>query len=481
MAKKITIQHWYTTGSTTAPNDLVNGEIAISHTPENEAIFIKPRQEAGKPLEEIKFIPEVRIRKMFEEAGIGSNDVITGLSKQLSDHIEVTGAVSRLGHVSLVEGDVEDITGYTIGEAAASYHTHGQYLEKKSLDTTKGFQKTQGLSGNPDSYGVKAGTGITVDSNGVSIREEYQGKIASGVTAYGWGDHKNEGYAKNDDLTAHTTNGNIHVTKKQKDTWDDAANVVSSSAETWNETITKVNTSATTWNVAAERINSFMDSEQIEGAVDTLKEIQQFLDGTGSTVQTLLDNLNELTTDVENNTTAITKNINNITSISGDVKTISGRVDTLSTNVENVFINFVQSVTSTGSNIKAEKKGTTEKSYEISHTGPASATTKFEGTTTTGLAFGDSFKVVSNLGYDANGHVVTSATTASTFTLPELPTATTSQLGVSKLKEGDLSTITSAVESEAAASYHFHSQYVKFTDLEEFGGTTPLVISCGTY
>mgnify|MGYP007130666666 CR=1 FL=1 len=109
----------------------------------------------------------------------------------------------------------------------------------------------------------------------MSIDAENQGKIASGVTAFGWGDHATKGYAKNNDLTSHTNNDDIHVTTNDKEKWNETTTKVNASAATWNETTTKVNTSATTWNVAAERINSFMDSEQIEGAVDTLKEIQQ--------------------------------------------------------------------------------------------------------------------------------------------------------------------------------------------------------------
>ena len=486
MAKKITIQHLYTTGSTApAASALTLGEIAIATSAGTEAIFIKNSTGGTVDFPTRKQIVEYVDLKT---KGIATSGEIESLDNKITDHITGDTATDvKLGHVKLMGGDLDWATGNTItvGEAAASQHTHGQYLEKASLNLSNGGLKyTIGLDGKPGTYGVKAGTGITVDANGVSIDSSYQTKINNGDIAHSWGNHASAGYAKNNDLTSHTGSADIHVTTGDKEKWNETTTKVNASAATWNETATKVNTSATTWNVAAERINSFMDSEQIEGAVDTLKEIQQFLDGTGSTVQTLLDNLNELTTDVENNTSAITKNTNNITAISGDVKTISGRVDTLSTNVENIFENFVQTVTGTGSNIKVEEKGITEKSYEISHT-PAS--TQASAITVTNsnevISFGSTFDIVNKIAYDANGHVVSGST--QTLTLPNLLTATTDNYGVVKLKSGELTLVDELINEDssktAAGVAHGHTEYVKLTDLYSGNTSSNITISCGTY
>ena len=437
MAKKITIQHLYTTTGTTAPNDLINGEIAISHKSGSEAIFIKPRQESGQALEEIKFIPEVRIRKMFEEAGIGSNN-------NVADHIATSGDTRQIGHVSLVSGDVENIAEYKTGEAAAAYHTHGQYLEKRLLSTDKGFEKTPGLNGGPSSYGIKAGTGIAVDSNGVSIISDYQTNITNGATAYSWGDHKTEGYAKNTDLTtlrnsvtAHTGNTDIHVTTKDKNAW----------------------------NKAKSDIDAFMvAAESGTTALDTLKEIQDFLTSDSGTVQTLLDNLSALTDTVSGNTDSISvlnADVNTLKSESGEhIKTLIG-----------------------DDHIKAEKLPGVSQQWGLAHKSASTQASAITATnTTTGLSFGSEFKIVNNIGYDKNGHVVSGST--QTLTLPDLPTADADTAGIVKIQYGAL-----GIEEEllpqstgiAADVSHYHTQYVKYNDLTNYNGSEPLVISCGSY
>lgn len=450
MAKKITIQHLYTTSGTTAPTGLTNGEIAISHTPENEAIFLKPRQEAGKAAEEIKFIPEVRIKKMFEEAGIGSNDVITGLSSQLNMHIGTSGDTGIFGHVQLVSGNVQNITEYKVGLAASPYHTHGQYLEENSLNKDKGFQMSPGLNGGPNSYGVKAGAGITVDANGVSINDEYQGKIASGVTAYGWGNHAEKGYAKNDDLTAlrnsvtaHTGNTEIHVRVEDKNAWNKAKSDIDA------------------FMIAAESGNT---------ALDTLKEIQDFLTSDKGTVQTLLDNFSVLTDTVSGNTDDIASLKQNFEG-NGTVTVLQNDVQR---KVETIDVSGNLSAVTGTTSIGNYKK------YTITHTTAGTQASEITATnTTTGLSFGSEFKIVDKIGYDANGHVVTGST--QTLKLPTIPAATISTTGVVSLKGGDLSTVATVVNGQAAASCHSHSQYVKFTDLSNNPNSDSIIISCGTY
>ena len=431
MAKKITIQHLYTTSGTTAPTGLIEGEIAISHKSGSEAIFLKPREESGQALEEIKFIPEVRIRKMFEEAGIGSNN-------NVADHIATSGDTSKIGHVRLVSGDVENIAEYKTGEAAAAYHTHGQYLEESLLNTDKGFQKTPDLNGGPSSYGIKAGTGIAVDSNGVSINDEYQTKITNGATAYDWGNHASVGYAKNIDLTAHTGNTEIHVTKTQKEAWD----------------------------TASSAITAFLDNNAaISGAVDTLREINEYLTGTGTSVETLLETLDDLTDAVSGNT-------DSISDLNTDVNMLK---DNSASYIKTLFGD---------DHIKVEKlTGTTTQAWALTHKPASTQESAITATnTTTGLSFGSAFTIVDKIGYDANGHVVSGST--QTLTLPNLPAANEDTAGIVKIKSGAL-----GIEHEllpnptgiAADVCHYHTQYVKYFDLSDYKGTEPLVISCGTY
>ena len=445
MTRKITIQHLYTTTGTTAPTDLINGEIAISHKSGSEAIFIKSREpEAGGAPEEIKFIPEVRIRKMFEEAGIGSNDVVTGLSKQLSNHIAVSGDTSSFGHVRLVSGDVENIAEYKTGEAAAAYHTHGQYLEERLLNTNKGFQYTPALGDIPKSYSVKAGTGISVDSNGVSINDEYQGKIASGATAYGWGSHKDAGYADNNDLTAlrnnvtaHTGNTTVHITGEER----------------------------TNWNNAANRINTFLDVETgATAALDSLHEIQEYLTGSGNSVNTLLESLNNLTDTVSGNT-------DDIRSLSGDV-----------TNLKDKSVDYIKTLNG-DNHIKADKLPGVSQTWVLTHNSASTENTAITATNdTTGLSFGSEFKIVDKIGYDANGHVVSGSTQV--LKLPIVPQASSGISGIVTTTYGDLKDYTDIPTKSqlyyAAHRNHTHSQYVSFTDLS--GNTGDIItISCGTY
>lgn len=445
MAKKITIQHLYTTGSTTAPTGLIEGEIAISHKSGSEAIFIKERPaEPGKTPEEIKFIPEVRIKKMFEEAGIGSNDVITGLSKQLSDHIDVSGDTSNFGHVRLVSGGVENIAEYKTGEAAAAYHTHGQYLEESLLNTNKGFQYTPALGDIPKSYSVKAGTGINVDSNGVSINDEYQGKIASGATAYGWGDHKTAGYADNNDLTAlrndvtaHTSNTTVHVTQEEK----------------------------TDWNAAVKRINTFLDVETgATEALDSLHEIQEYLTGSGNSVNTLLESLNNLTDTVSGNT-------NSISGLSLDVTTLIDE-----------SANYIKTLGG-DKHIKVGKLPGVSQTWIITHNSASTENATITATNdTTGLSFGSEFKIVDKIGYDANGHVVSGSTQV--LKLPVIPQASSGISGIVTTTYGDLKDYTDIPTKSqlyyAAHRNHTHSQYVRLADLN--GNTGDIItISCGTY
>lgn len=98
------------------------------------------------------------------------------------------------GHVKLATGDLKNV-GYTEGVAAASSHSHSQYLTgytESYKGTISGVTAGDGLKGGgTKSSGVTGvtlnvgeGTGITVTADAVSISAEYQNKIASGASAY---------------------------------------------------------------------------------------------------------------------------------------------------------------------------------------------------------------------------------------------------------------------------------------------------------
>lgn len=101
---------------------------------------------------------------------------------------------------------------------------------------------------------------------------------------------KADAAATKTELTTHTTDGNIHVTAEQK----------------------------TNWQNATDAINAFLaDNAASNTALDTLKEIQDFLTSDDGTVETLLK-------DVAQNKEDISTNASNIDDVSGRVDTLEG-------------------------------------------------------------------------------------------------------------------------------------------------------------
>ena len=424
MAKKITIQHLYTTTGTTAPTGLIEGEIAISHATGSEAIFLKN----DKNDNEVKFIPKTQIESLISAAtsGLATDVNISALTTDLTSHKNLKGSENKgstltFGHVTLVSGDISGITGHNDGLAASGYHTHGQYLTGVTGDSGQSIVSI-----------IKDGVATIGLTTGIT------NQISSGATAYGWGNHANAGYAKNNDLTAHTNSGDIHVTKEQKNAWD----------------------------TASSAITAFLDNNAaISGAVDTLREINEYLTGTGTSVETLLETLDDLTNTVSGNTDDITSLKGSVTGLQTDVQS---KVETI-----DVVGNLSAVVTST---INEPKK------YTITHTAASDQTSAITATNTaTGFSFGSNFSFVNRIGYDKNGHVVSGST--QTLTLPDLPTADADTAGIVKIQYGAL-----GIEEEllpqstgvAADISHYHTQYVKFTDLGSNTDGT-ITISCGTY
>lgn len=426
MAKKITIQHYYTTGSS-APDTtaLTYGEIAMATKTGDEAIFFKNQSN-----EIVSFISSGKTLNLITEktSGITSDENFIAHKNSLAKEFVLKPGTTQFnkddaGHVLLVGGDLIYNTGETVvdGIAASPYHFHSQYLT-----------------------GVTGDSGQTIVSlieNGVAkigLTTGITNQINSGATAYGWGDHAIVGYAKNTDLTTHTNNGDIHVTKIQKDAWDKAK----------------------------DDINAFMTAaESGTTALDTLKEIQDFLTSDDGTVQTLLDNLSALTDTVSGNT-------EDITNLTGEV---NNKVDSISAsgNLSATTINIVDG----------------PKQYKIIHTSAGTQASAITATnTTTDLSFGSEFNIVDNIGYDANGHVVTGST--QTLKLPSLVTANTENYGIVKTLNGDLSNkVLDATPGLVAHVSHYHSQYATLTNLESYIKLTDLsnntgntiTISCGTY
>lgn len=96
------------------------------------------------------------------------------------------------------------------------------------------------------------------------------------------------------ELTTHTDNGDIHVTAEQK----------------------------TNWQSATDAINAFLvDNAASNTALDTLKEIQDFLTSDDGTVETLLK-------DVAQNKQDISTNASNISDVSTRVSTLEGDTHT---------------------------------------------------------------------------------------------------------------------------------------------------------
>ena len=110
--------------------------------------------------------------------------------------------------------------------------------------------------------------------------------------------------ASNDDLTAHTTNDDIHVTADDK----------------------------TKWNKVVEDFNVFITGDT-EAALDTLVDLQQWISEHGTEAQAMA--------------TAITANLESITSLTQTVDTISGKVDNnitaITKNAEDIATKAAQS------------------------------------------------------------------------------------------------------------------------------------------
>ena len=456
--KKITLQHLYTTGTTAAPaaSALTLGEIAISARKDKEGIYFKNTND-----EVVGVLTSAQTRTMILETA-GSLEGFNDHIEHLANNREASEGNNPYGHVKLVDGDLsgkyQNYNEAGDGVAASAYHFHKQYYS--FLDSGKGLT-----------------TIIGNEENG------HPNEIGFGIDDVTY--NKITGATPSSTFNSHTATTDMHVTKEQKDAWSTAAN----------------------------RINTFLDVETgATQALDSLHEIQEYLTGSGNSVTTLLESLNNLTDTVENNTSAITQNRNNISllatsastnatnitslgqtigQLTTNVSAINNKIgsgftsNTITSEIESIKNNYITSISGDNKNLRINED--TNNKYTITHTSAGTQASAITATNdTTGLSFGSEFNIVDKIGYDANGHVVSGST--KTLKLPILPTGTTTNHGVVKLSNTTYENETAALAGgwstlvgAAASIIHTHSQYVKFTDLEEYSGTTPLVISCGTY
>jgi hypothetical protein len=264
---RIHIQHLHSTTATTVPDtvkeDLLDGEIGLLIKDNNEKIFFR---NDGDNI--VTISTDTQNNNKFSVIGHthSSLQITSGSTKDFSTVIyspsnsnnPSTPIVipTKLTHLT---NDIGIITGVTAGNGLVSGGTVNSGEKGITL-------------------AVGAGTGIDVTTDAVGINSVYQTKIANGETAYSWGNHANAGYAKNNDLTAHTGDGDIHVTKSQKDAWDN----------------TKT------------RLDTFLSGATLSGEViDTLTEIQSYITGDKADAADLL--------------TSVTQNASNIVVLSGYV------------------------------------------------------------------------------------------------------------------------------------------------------------------
>ena len=114
MAKnRVRIQHYYTRTSTNRPPSLSYGEIAVSHTPGSEGIYIKSDS----------YVKYVKI--------IDKNQ-----TQQLIDDHYCQATNEKTGYVRIFGGDASETNnyGYTAGYATSPSHIHSDYLKKEDFN-----------------------------------------------------------------------------------------------------------------------------------------------------------------------------------------------------------------------------------------------------------------------------------------------------------------------------------------------------------
>lgn len=249
---RIHIQHLHSTTATTVPDtvkeDLLDGEIGLLIKDNNEKIFFRNDGDnivtiSTDTYNNNKFSVTGHTHSSLQFSSGSTKNFGTVMYSPSAPNGPSTPIVipTNLSHLT---NDIGTITAVTAGNGL-----------------TGGGTVTSGEKG--VTLTVGEGTGIAVGENTVGISTVYQNKISSGVTAHGWGNHASAGYAKNKDLTAHTNSGDIHVTKSQKDAWDNTKS----------------------------RLDTFLSGATLSGnVIDTLTEIQNYItDDTADAAKIIAD------------------------------------------------------------------------------------------------------------------------------------------------------------------------------------------------
>lgn len=172
-----------------------------------------------------------------EEVDEKIDEAISGISPDLSDYYtkeEVDALIPEVPSLSgyATEQWVEDkhyITGVDLSDYATKEEIPTVPTSNTAFTNDAGYltehQPIKTINGNSliGTGDIEIGTGGTIDLSNYYTTAETQSAITSAITTV-------EG-----DLTAHTSNNQIHVTSEEKNTWNSKANVWCGSEADWSQ------------------------------------------------------------------------------------------------------------------------------------------------------------------------------------------------------------------------------------------------------
>ena len=512
MAERIHIQHFHSTTATTISDavkeDLFSGEIGLLTTDGSEKVFFENSigelvTISSDEKNETKFSPITHTHNnlTFSSGSTSSFNKVeyTPGSTTTTKTINIPTKFSHLTN------DTGTITGVTAGSGL----TGGGTVDSDEKGVT---------------LNVGAGTGIAVAADAVSISDEYQNKINSGVTAYNWGNHANAGYASKSTLDTHISGFTSHVNTKATTTPAGGVatfgHVALISGDVKNTTYTEgvaaaashthsqyalgsnlndhtgdtiihiTDTERTNWNNTKTRLDTFLSGATLSGdVIDTLTEIQGYITGDKADAAKLVSDVatisGNLSTHVATSATTSTlghviidnSDLKNKTNVNGKVaglahthsQYLTGYTETYEGTITGITVTGIDGLTGTGT-ISASS-GKTGGTINVSHSSPitnsGTTTVDFTNKNGTNITFGGSFTKLSSLKYDKNGHIISAG--ATTITLPTLPEADNDNKGIVKLRNDELTLIDSLVgksDGVAAGAGHTHAQYLTAVTLD---------------
>lgn len=178
-----------------------------------------------------------------EEVDEKIDEAISGITPcDLSEYwtsAETQSAITSA--MTIVEGEIPSLSGYATEQWVEDKHyitgvDLSDYATKEEIPTSNtaftndaGYltehQPIKTINGNSliGTGDIEIGTGGTIDLSNYYTTAETQSAITSAITTV-------EG-----DLTAHTSNNQIHVTSEEKNTWNSKANVWCGSEADWSQ------------------------------------------------------------------------------------------------------------------------------------------------------------------------------------------------------------------------------------------------------